>query len=260
MRLVLYTPAKYCITVVAEELREAVAIDVGNTRLKFAHFQGGTMVDLEVYTHAEWAERGIPAFVEGRPIVVSSVVEDFELPAELVRSSPLYLRLDAATPVPFHTEYQRAQLGRDRVAALAGARYRSSGRAVLVVDAGTCMTCDVLDAEGVHRGGNIAPGVRMRLEAMHRFTSALPQVELSGEVPLLGQTTEEAMQAGALRGMAFEIEGYCRVLEREFPNFALILTGGDARLLQAHIARRSEIRPHLVLEGLYEILQYNALL
>ncbi len=239
-------------------MRRAVAIDVGNTRVKFARFQDGTIVDLEVYTHEELTERGMPAFVEGCPMVVSSVVEDFELPVEIVCTSPLYLRLDGATPVPFHTEYQRWQLGRDRVAALAGARRCSGGGAALVVDAGTCVTYDVLDAAGMHRGGNIAPGVRMRLEAMHRFTSALPRVELSEVVPLLGRTTEEAMRAGALRGLAFEIEGYCRALEREFPNFALILTGGDARLLQAHIARRAEIRPHLVLEGLYEILQYNA--
>jgi len=157
-----------------EGLREVVAIDVGNTRVKLAHFRVDELVAHEVYTHAELAERGLPSFVEGKPIVVSSVVEDFELPVEWVRASPLYLRLGEATPLPFHTEYRLGELGRDRVAALAGALRYGGGRAVLVVDAGTCVTYDVLDGGGVHRGGNISAGVRMRLEALHRLTSGLP--------------------------------------------------------------------------------------
>lgn len=167
----------------------------------------------------------------------------------------IVLELSHTTPMPLILDYATPQtLGRDRIAAAMGAYDKFSGNTILVVDIGTAVTYDVVTADGHFAGGNIAPGVKMRLDAMHHFTARLPQVEIVGESALWGLDTVSAMRAGALNGIVAEIEYYRARMPQ---NTVVALTGGSA----AHVAQlldfKVEVIPHLVNDGLNCILRYN---
>ena len=170
---------------------------------------------------------------------------------ELTSLLPLPITLGYATP---------SSLGRDRIAAVAGARAMLPGRTVLVVDAGTASTYDLLLPDGTFPGGNIAPGLWLRAEALNRHTERLPlvNVETPGDVPLWGTDTPRAITAGVVRGVAGEIDYYRRLLPKDA---AVVLTGGDAARLAPFVpqypAAEVIVDPALVSRGLNYILQYN---
>jgi type III pantothenate kinase len=173
------------------------------------------------------------------------------------------LTLNADTALPFANAYQTPQtLGRDRIALAAGALHRAPDQAVLAIDAGTCITLEFVDSEGVYQGGIIAPGIRMRLQAMHTFTARLPLVDWKGPgetAPLVGKSTRDCMLAGALTATAAEMDGLADRYRQENPGLLLLLTGGDASALAASMKNRIFAVPHLLMEGLNKILIYNVL-
>ena len=145
-----------------------------------------------------------------------------------------------------------ARIGIDRLAAAAAAhRATPTGWATVVVDAGTALTVDAVDAEGIFRGGAIAPGLRLGLNALSAGTSFLPQVELAATTPLLGKNTTDSLRSGALHGSAALVEGLCTRMAAALDHpVAVFLTGGDAPLLQPQIAATHTCDPDLVLRGL----------
>ncbi len=164
-------------------------------------------------------------------------------------SSRLPIGIGYATP---HT------LGLDRIAAAVGAHQLCPGRAVLIIDAGTCITYDLLTADGTFAGGNIAPGIELRLRSMHEHTGKLPRVAAEGETPEVGFSTETAMRAGVIWGVTHEIEGYIARFKQDYPDLFVFLTGGDALKLEAKIKSRIFVDSNLVLTGLNRILHENA--
>lgn len=168
-----------------------------------------------------------------------------------------YISLSVDTPLPLSiSRYSTAStLGPDRIAAMAGAMYMHPGQDALVVDCGTAVTYDFITANGEFMGGNIAPGLGMRLKALHAFTARLPQVESDPRVQLWGHSTAQAMQAGALYGVVAETAYYHGKCPQ---GTALVLTGGRSR----DISRLLNTTPHtcdtlLVLKGLKYIIDYN---
>lgn len=167
------------------------------------------------------------------------------------------LLLGPDTPLPITVDYRTPQtLGPDRVAAAVGATVVAPGHTLLVVDLGTAITYDVVTADGRFLGGNIAPGIFMRLEALHHFTSALPAVETDGDVPRWGYDTETALRSGAVRGVVGELQYYRHCMPRSERN-GVILTGGAASIITPHISTPITEEPNLVLIGLNRILDYN---
>ncbi|MEL7163728.1 MAG: type III pantothenate kinase, partial [Bacteroidota bacterium] len=150
-------------------------------------------------------------------------------------------------------------LGQDRIAAVAGSlaslpHPAPAASPSLIVDAGTCATLDLVSADGTYLGGNISPGIRMRLRAMHAFTARLPELEPDTVTGRVGQSTTAALRHGAQLGLAYEIEGLYGRLQADFPGLQLLLTGGDAPWLAEHLSVPYVFRPHLVLRGLHLIL------
>ena len=167
--------------------------------------------------------------------------------------------LDADTPLPVKIEYGTPEtLGRDRIAGVVGAFYEKPDCNVLIIDAGTAITYDLLLKPGIFAGGNIAPGVKMRLKALHHFTGKLPLIEKIGDFPLMGTNTETAIRAGVIQGILFEIEGYIRKLKTVYPDLFIFLTGGDAFLLAEKLKTPIFVDKNIVLKGLNRILYYNA--
>ena len=237
-----------------------LTIDRGNTALKAAIWDGDGHL-LKVATlpaDACMAEAldslGAAAF---SAVAYSSVVSgarraDLDILSAL--SCPVY-DVKSSIALPFVNGYDTpATLGADRIAALVGCQ------SALVADLGTAATFDFLEATGdsmVYRGGNIAPGVPLRLRSLHEHTSALPAVS-ADLVPdsLWGHSTATALLNGAVYGMLAELEFY---RAKAPAGCAIVLTGGGADYLVRHnlIIFKHIHDPHLVLRGLNSIINYN---
>lgn len=169
------------------------------------------------------------------------------------------VRVDGETPAAIRNGYDdSAQLGADRWAAAVGAWKLHSGRPLLVVDAGTCLTCDFISREGVFKGGVIAPGVSMRLQAMHQHTARLPEVAATKAPTTMdfpARNTADAMLQGAYLSARMEVEGYIRLLLQENPDLHVCLTGGTELAIDDDLAVVVSREQHLVHVGLKEILR-----
>src|SRR5690606_39004433 len=126
----------------------------------------------------------------------------------------------------------------------------------LVIDAGTCITFDLVDSQGYH-GGTIAPGLQMKFKALNTFTARLPLLSTSASVQVLGRNTNEAIQSGVINGTIAEIEGMINQFSSEFSNLKTIICGGDAKFFESRIKATIFVIPELVLIGLNRILLYN---
>jgi type III pantothenate kinase len=165
------------------------------------------------------------------------------------------INLDIDTPLPISNAYKSPHtLGRDRIAAAVGAWSRFPNRDLLIIDMGTAITYDVVLSNGSYIGGNIAPGINMRLEALNNYTSRLPIVNPKGDCPLWGVNTETAMRSGAVIGVVGEIAYYKSQMHQ---NHLVILTGGSVDFIDKFIDFPIEIDQHLVTRGLNSILTYN---
>lgn len=165
-------------------------------------------------------------------------------------------------PVALHYDTPET-LGPDRLAAAIGASVLFPGKTILVADLGTALTTDVMHASEGYLGGNISPGMKMRFEALNKFTSRLPLVEKGEGSMKIGRDTESAIRAGVRRGLAYEIAGAFFSARKEYGCGMIVLTGGDARTLEPEIryavadSCMIEMEPHLVHVGLKEVYKYN---
>jgi len=236
-------------------------IDIGNTFAKVALFDQETMMGCERVDASKlvaylnklvsygMCERCIVSTVAGMPDGLSGWM-DFKGIKLLI--------LDGTTPLPFDSKrYNTTTVGPDRLAAVSGAMLLYPGQNVLAIDAGSCITYELLSAEGEYLGGNIAPGMQMRLRAMNEHTARLPLVSPNGELPIMGHDTHTAMRAGVINGLCYEIEGYIQRLSAQHPELKVVLTGGDATLLHKQITLKTDLQPSLVLHGLNNIIRYN---
>ncbi|MCH5168670.1 MAG: type III pantothenate kinase [Prevotellaceae bacterium] len=235
-------------------------IDIGNTVTKIVAFQGDEPID-EI--RAEGGDlSGLDAFVvkhSFRHGIVGAVRELRPCEEEsLSRLQIPILRFSPDTPVPITNRYRTPKtLGSDRLAAVIGASSLKPGKDLLIIDAGTCITYEVIDARGNYWGGNIAPGMQMRLRALHEFTARLPLIEAEGDVPGMGYNTETAIRSGVLRGMKYEIEGYIKSMRAKFPHLLVFLTGGNQINFDANIKNSIFTDRYIVPRGLNKILDFN---
>lgn len=180
----------------------------------------------------------------------------------LAGSGPRVYRFGTGLPVPIVANLREAAgvgaasgVGVDRLLAAVGAFSRSR-QACVVVDAGTAITVDYVDAWGVFQGGCIAPGLKMMLRSLHEHTSRLPLVPPPGAADvaeLLGKNTTEAVQRGcvaALRGMVRLLIDHYAEMNKGYPR--VVATGGDAPLLFEGDDLVEHIVPDLVLVGMVE--------
>jgi len=237
-----------------------LCIDQGNSRTKIGIFNHDVLVEFAIFDMF-----GLPEISELftqfkiKACILSSVVtENEQFLLNLRDRCPNLIVLSHLTHVPIQNSYSTPEtLGKDRLAAVIGASFLKPNTDILVIDAGTAITYDFIDSKSVYRGGNIAPGLDMRLRSLHEFTQKLPLVQAQVESPELGNDTQSALISGALYGIVYEIDGYINTLKIKYPQLSVFLTGGstfyfDTKLKNAIFAERN-----LVLIGLNRILQYN---
>ena len=238
-----------------------LVVDIGNTLLKLAVFDGGRLVAQQCV--GELREETFAGLLGGaraaRAVVASTRGEAPAIVEAVRRHTDHLLEFTPATPVPIGNAYLTpATLGRDRLAAAVGAATLYPRRNALIVDFGTAVTLDFVSADGVFRGGCISPGMAMRFRALHEYTAALPLCDATDSAELLGRTTDEAVRLGVMNSLAFEIEGYIARMQGEIEDLCVIFTGGDTNFFAKRIKNTIFANCNLVFWGLNRILEYNA--
>lgn len=236
-----------------------LCIDRGNSRTKTGIFNdAGELLHSDAYRNfsAHQIKELADRFEIVHGIISSTSKEVFDI-AELNLQGKS-ITLHHTTPLPIDILYKTPEtLGRDRIASACGAHHLYPGKNCLVVDAGTCITMDMVLGKGIFIGGNIAPGITMRLEAMHEKTGRLPMVEPGYPELKFGDSTLHALQNGACLGAAMEIEGILNHAKKAYSEVSVVITGGDATLLAANVECQIFVEPELVIQGLFQILLFN---
>jgi type III pantothenate kinase len=147
---------------------------------------------------------------------------------------------------------EHSTLGADRWAALIAARHLVAG-AALAVMAGTAPTIDALTQDGQFLGGLILPGFDLMAESLARGTAGLPRTP--GGFALFPQSTADAIASGAIQALCGAVERMQRALAARGAEPQILLSGGAAETLYAHLGRPARIVPNLVLEGLRVIAE-----
>ena len=207
-----------------------LVIDIGNSRTKIFVFKGDkaiaktdyqelTVQDLKKIFAKHAIESSILSTVAGK----SAGVINF------LKKNSAFIELSASTPLPFKNLYlSPSTLGKDRIANAAGAVKIFPGKNCLIIDCGTCVKYDFVNARNEYLGGAISPGLLMRYSALHKFTAKLPLIKPSAEVKITGATTGESIVSGVQLGMLNEMEGYILRYKKKYKGLKVILTGGDA--------------------------------
>ena len=239
-----------------------LVIDVGNSRTKLAVFDKNTIIDSLVFESMVLSDLDVllNKYPTVNQCIISSVQKTDRAITVLLKQRAVKTKiLDNNTPLPFINTYKTPlTLGMDRIAAIAGAIALYPKKNLLIIDAGTAITFDVIDEKNQYQGGTISPGLEMRFKALNHFTAKLPLLTKTDKSRLIGESTAEAIENGVQNGMIFEIEGYLTKISNLFPQLVVILTGGDGPFFDNKLKKPIFVISDLTLIGLNFILQYNA--
>ncbi|MGO4905667.1 type III pantothenate kinase [Flavobacterium sp. W20_MBD1_R3] len=238
-----------------------LVVDAGNTRIKAAVFEGTMLLEVFIFTNIE-AEKKIQNilknFQKTTDLVVCSVGDlgkQWFLAFENVLNVHFITNRDV---FPFQNKYATPQtLGIDRMVLAAGATLQFPNQNRLVIDAGTCITYDFIDQDDNYLGGAIAPGLRLRYEALHQYTAKLPLLSFKNPDNLIGNSTSESIHSGVVNGFVFEIDGFINEYKARYLNFIIILTGGDTDFLAKRLKNTIFANSNFLLESLNQTFQHK---
>jgi type III pantothenate kinase len=236
-----------------------LVIDSGNTRSKVAFFLEERLVEKHFFSDKAELKRFLNHQTFACALVSSVSLEEEEI-LNSIQAEKKYV-LKHTLPLPIKIKYKTPEtLGVDRLAAVCGAMDIFPGKNCLAIDAGTCITYDLLDQEKNYLGGAISPGLAMRFKAMHTFTRRLPLVSAGESEKLIGDSTESCMRSGVLNGAIAEMEGMIKKYSDLYPGLGVVLCGGDFSYFENNLKPPIFAAPDLVLSGLNRILLHNAVL
>jgi type III pantothenate kinase len=237
-----------------------LAIDIGNTRVKAAVFEGDKLVELAVFDKAIIVSE-IMKIAKKNTIsagIISNVAPISEKKMQQLKKSVNFIIVSAALKVPFTNLYKTPNtLGVDRIALVAAAVKQFPNKNVLIIDAGTCITFDFVNKKTAYLGGAISPGIKMRYKALHAFTANLPLIDILEFKDFIGKNTEESILSGVLNGVIKEINGVIEDYKHKYLHLTIVLTGGDTNFLSKQLKSSIFANQNFVLQGLNEILKFN---
>ena len=238
-----------------------LTIDIGNTRIKGAVFEGDTALEYFVFTSIELniaIKNILTSYPKITHLVVASVGK-VEKNAFLVFQNKIKLHFVTHQDVfPFVNKYETPfTLGIDRMVLASGASLKYPGQNRLVIDAGTCVTYDFIDSDNNYLGGAISPGMRLRYESLHNFTSKLPLLSAESPAGSIGKSTSQSIHSGVVNGLVYEIDGFIDEYKKLSPNFIIILTGGDTEFLAKRLKNTIFANSNFLLESLNQTFQYK---
>ncbi|CAI8241146.1 MAG: Type III pantothenate kinase [Flavobacteriaceae bacterium] len=235
-------------------------LDIGNTNIKYALYENDECQHIGVLNSEE--DSNFEEIINVHPIThifYSDVRGRFSNRISTIFPTVKKTSLTTALlKFPFKNNYTTPEtLGSDRMALMAAACFKYPKQACLVIDMGSCITYDFIDADAVYYGGSISLGIRMRYEALHKQTARLPELLPRRPESILGQSTEASIHAGVYYGIIAELEYQIDTYADKYSNLKIILTGGDHIRLSKSIKKPIFAEPNFLLEGMQALLQYN---
>lgn len=239
-----------------------LVIDVGNTNVKLAVFQGDKIIGNKL-SKLESLEKDIAVLVKEfkaiKKAIVSSVGKlnrkDIQI---ILKQIDVYI-LNKSSTLPFKSKYKTPEtLGVDRIALVSASVKVYPNQNVLIIDAGTCITYDCITSENVYLGGAISPGIRLRYQSLNNLTSNLPLLEKKAPKNIIGDSTKESIHSGVINGILMEIDGTIQEYDEKYKDLTVILTGGDADFLSKQLKSSIFANSNFLLEGLNFILELNS--
>ena len=237
-----------------------IVIDQGNTSAKVAFFYEYKLFTSFIFKPltVDKLRKLLNKFSPSYGILCSVAEINLEI-TELLNAALLkFYVFDQTLKLPVQINYKTPQtLGKDRVAAIVGAWRNHKNKNILVIDSGTAITYDLLDASGVYLGGNISPGMTIRFKALNKYTKRLPLIDEQGDLPKLGYDTETAIRSGVVGGIVKEMDAYINEYKKQYPGLLIFLTGGHSFYFETKLKNSTFADGNLVLAGLNEILNYQ---
>jgi type III pantothenate kinase len=248
----------------------ALLLDVGNSRVKWGVLDDGEIRRTGQISQHDIRQQGLAMLTTKLPrrvdVVYASNVAGTSFATRLSGVIGMHCNLD----IRFARSEKRGwgltnsyrqvrRLGVDRWVAMIGA-WTEVRSTCLVVDAGTAVTIDAIDDDGVHLGGQIIPGMETMLNSLSAATSDVPLVRASGknvhgELKMFGRNTSAAVREGAENAITGAVERAYRTLIGSNSDPTIVLTGGGAARILGALEQPAIHSPHLVLHGLAHMLE-----
>lgn len=248
-----------------------LAVDVGNTNIVFAVFDGDRIVGkwrLSTDTRRTADEHAIilKEFMELKNIsfpMITDVIISSVVPQNLFELTTMCREYFSCEPILVNNKNinikiamdKPEEVGADRLVN-AFAAYNIYKTAAIIIDFGTATTFDVVEREGTYSGGMIAPGVNLSLDALHKAAAKLPDIAIKKPKQVIGKSTISAMQAGIYFGYVGLIDGIISKIKDEYPyDMVTIATGGLAPLFASATNSIDHLESDLTIHGLNEIFR-----
>ena len=220
--------------------QSSLFIDIGNSDVKWR------TCDSEVFTKGVnlFSSKLLPkadlvwVSAVAHPNIVQAIKTQFSN-VKLVEPLKQYGRLTLSYDDP-------SKFGVDRFLAMLGALERFPNSPLLVIDAGSAVTFDVIDAKGIHQGGLIMPGIRALRESFSKFFTS----DLSLKSSALKNNTEGAWRSGTHAMLASAINSQIHNFEFKYPSGVITICGGIVKEIMKELPVSVKSFDNLVLDGL----------
>ena len=237
-----------------------LVIDIGNNFFNLGIFQNSNLIfscsDKNLKIDNE-LEKILTKHKELKNVLISNV-SSLNISHLTEKYNIKTFGLNASFNFPFKLAYQTPQtLGNDRLALAAAATIKYPNSNNLIIDAGTCITIDLIDSNNIFVGGSISPGIKMRYDSLNHYTANLPLLSLGKNFNFPGESTNNSIHSGVIGGLLNEITGFINKINSRYDNINVILTGGDAKFLSKTLKIAIFANQNFILEGLNGILNLN---
>ena len=238
-------------------------IDIGNTFTKLAIFSNDEIIDFQTTENIDirLCESIFNKYPDITSSILSSVTDHDSEIMDFLSNKGIAIELTHHTPTPFINCYGTPDtLGKDRIAIASAATKLFPNQNVLVIDAGTCITYDLITSNNEYLGGAISPGLNMRFKALHNFTQGLPLISLPDEikdVELVGNSTSTSILSGVLNGLIAELESTINEYKMSYNPLKTVISGGDYKYFEKLVKSNIFATPNIVVRGLKNILDFN---
>ncbi len=233
--------------------------DFGNTRSKCAIYKQNQLVKYYSFQNFEdFLSLQLLSKWEISQVFICAVTNNYEPYAQFLQKNHITTQLFLpTTPIPLANHYNSiATLGSDRLAASIGSFASFPNQNVLTIDAGTCLKYNFVNDKNQYLGGAISPGIKLRYQTLNQFTARLPLLQFDDSYnKLIGASTQESINTGVQQGAIGEMLYFITQYKNQYPDFKVVITGGDANYFVKHIKMNIFVRPYLIFDGLNFLAQ-----
>lgn len=233
---------------------EKFYLDIGNTHYKMAVFdsEGWSIIANGRIGQSEEFELKMGVITSKDSLIISSVRKDV---LELLKSTALAKGMQVidnqhipSGRVNYNTPNT---LGVDRFL-VANAAYQESGKRVIVIDAGSAITIDLMSEAGIYMGGVIMPGLQIQKQAIGDYLPELPDIESVIPKDWPGKSSKECLEWGVNGALQFAVNGFVKRYMAMNDNTDLYITGGDSEFIESAIDVNfeSRLRKFLLFDGM----------